>query len=100
MITYMQIGKYIVYLMSRRGASQQIGMLTSQTSLVKCVLHVSPYVPKYSAYRFFKKLNLTNVDKLFREKHLHLECQTYIIRFIIRCNFISFYVFGIFYKLD
>ena len=39
------------------------------------------------AYRFIEKSNITKFDHVHGEKHLHLEWQTYIIRFIMRCSF-------------
>ena len=41
-----------------------------------------------------EKSNLTNFDQVCGEKYLHLECQTYIIRIIIRRSFII-HIFGI-----
>ena len=40
------------------------------------------------AYRFIEKSNITKFDHVRGEKHLHLERQTYTIRFIMRCSFV------------
>ena len=46
------------------------------------------------AYRFIEKSNITKFDHVRGKKHLHLERQTYTIRFIMRCSFI-WCIFGI-----
>ena len=46
------------------------------------------------AYRFIEKSNIAKFDRVRGEKHLHLERQAYIIRFIMRCSFI-WCIFGI-----
>ena len=39
-------------------------------------------------YCFTEKSNITKFDHVRGEKHLHLERQTYTIRFIMRCSFV------------
>ena len=46
------------------------------------------------AYRVIEKSNITKLDHVRGEKHLHLERQTYTIRFIMRCSFV-WCIFGI-----
>lgn len=44
--------------------------------------------PRSIAYRFIEKSNITKFDHVRGEKQLHLERQTYTIRFTMRCSFV------------
>ena len=50
--------------------------------------------PRSIAYRFIEKSNITKFDHVRGEKQLHLEWQTYTIRFTMRCSFV-WCIFGI-----
>ena len=50
--------------------------------------------PRSIAYWFIEKSNITKFDHVRGEKQLHLERQTYTIRFTMRCSFV-WCIFGI-----
>ena len=43
---------------------------------------------RFISYIFIETSNITKFDHVRGEKHLHLERQTYIIRFFMRCSFV------------
>jgi len=54
------------------------------------------HYPPSIAYRFIENSNITKFDHVHGEKQLHLVCQTYTIRFTMRCSFV-WCIFGIVY---